>query len=111
MFNEINNSIKPFLEMTGYKPLTTFWQDFGIAERFGESAMLDTYKKCFDYAKDDYKILTELVIMLNWKMWEQDDKGNPTLGNIYCKLWEKADNYALDNLKDEELQYFIRTID
>lgn len=111
MFNEINNSIRPFLEMTGYKPLTTFWQDFGIAERFGESAMLDTYNKCFDYAKDDYKILTELVIMLNWKMWEQDDKENPTLGNIYCKLWEKADNYALENLKDEELQYFVRTID
>ena len=49
---------------------TTFWMDFSIADRFGKSAVKDTYKTAFESWKDNYKYLTELVMVLNHKIWE-----------------------------------------
>ena len=31
--------------ITGYKPQTTFWQDFSIADRFGATAVQDTFNR------------------------------------------------------------------
>lgn len=97
-------------EMTGYKPITTFWQDFSIADKFGKEAVQKTFGRCFDEWKNDYKYLTELVMVLNWKLWEHHDSRDD-LEDIYFDLWEQADDYACENLKDEELVYFIRTTD
>ena len=94
----------------GYKQITTFYEDFGIAEPFGKSAILDTYKRGLEYAKTDYKVLTEFVMVLNWKIWEHYEK-NTKLAEIYNDLWQKADKYAVTNLKGEELKYFFRTTD
>ena len=52
-------------EEIGYKALTTFWQDFSIADNFGETAVEDTYQRVFKEWKHDYKYLTELVMVLN----------------------------------------------
>ena len=94
----------------GYKQITTFYEDFSIADNFGVYAIMDTYKRAFKEWKKDYKYLTELVMVLNWKMfrWHQV---NDTYAEIYQKLWEEADEYACDNLKGEELSYFYRTTD
>ena len=94
----------------GYKQITTFYMDFGLAEPFGKSAILDTYKRGLEYAKTDYKVLTELVMVLNWKIWEHYENNNK-LAEIYNDLWRKADNYAMNNLKGDELKYFFRTTD
>ena len=97
-------------EMTGYKTFTTFFDDFSIADRFGASAIKDTFNRAFKEWKNDYKYLTELVMMLNWKIWEHYQT-NEEYGALYNELWEKADEYACENLKDEELSYFFRTTD
>lgn len=97
-------------EMTSYKPITTFYEDFSIADCFGISAIKDTYKRCMDEWKTDYKYLTELVMALNWKIWEHYGK-NDTLAKVYYDLWGKADLYATENLKGDELSYFYRTTD
>jgi len=97
-------------KLTGYKPITTFWEDFSIAERFGIAAIKDTYRRAFESWKDDYKYLTELVMVLNWKLWKWwrvDDE----IMEVYNDLWAEADDYACSNLKDEELQYFYKTTD
>ena len=94
----------------GYTQITTFYEDFGIAEPFGKNAILDTYKRGLEYAKTDYKVLTEFVMVLNWKIWEHYEK-NEALARIYNDLWQKADAYATNNLKGEELRYFYRTTD
>lgn len=94
----------------GYKQITTFYTDFGIAEPFGKSAILDTYKRGLEYAKTDYKVLTEFVMVLNWKIWEHYQNNEP-LARIYNNLWQEADKYAVENLKGEELTYFFRTTD
>lgn len=97
-------------ELTGYKPLTTFYKDFSIAEKFGTQAIKDTYTRAFEDWKHDYKYLTELVMVLNWKIWEHYED-NEELAKLYNDLWEELDNYACENLKDEELEYFFRTTD
>ena len=94
----------------GYTQITTFYMDFGIAERFGKNAILDTYKRGLDYAKTDYKVLTEFVMVLNWKVWEHYQDNEP-LAKLYNDLWMKADEYAMSHLTGEALDYFYRTTD
>ena len=96
--------------MTGYKPISTFYDDFSIADMFGVSAIKDTYKRAMEGWKEDYKMLTELVMALNWKIWEHYET-NEKIARVYNDLWEKADAYAQDNLKGDELSYFYRTTD
>jgi hypothetical protein len=98
-------------ELTGYKPLTTFYKDFSIAEKFGTQAIIDTFDRAFVEWHKDYKYLTELVMVLNWKIWEHYEKGNQEIAKVYNELWEKADNYACENLKGEELSFFYRVTD
>lgn len=93
-----------------YKPITTFFQDFSIADKFGVSAIKDTFKRAFKEWKTDYKFLTELVMVLNWKC-NYYYGHNSEYAELYNNLWEEADAYACDNLKGEELSYFYRTTD
>lgn len=97
-------------ELNGYRPMTTFWMDFSIADRFGYKAVRDTYQRAFKDWRTDYKYLTELVLVLNHKAWQHQDK-NPVLCDLYIQLYEMADNYAIDHLKGHELKYFFQVTD
>lgn len=94
----------------GYEPITTFWDDFSIADAFGVGAVKDTYKRAFNEWKTNYKYLTELVMVLNHKIWQHYQK-NETLATLYDTLWREADEWACDNLKGDELSYFYQTTD
>ena len=96
--------------MTGYKPISTFYMDFSIADNFGVDAIQDTYNRAAEEWKGDYKMLTELVMVLNWKIWEHNTRNN-RYAQLYTKLFEELDAYAIENLKGEELSYFFRTTD
>lgn len=97
---------------TGYKPLTTLYEDFSIAEPFGKSAIEDTYKRALEYVKNDYKLFTELVMVLNWKIWSLY-RDNEPVARLYDSLWRKAENEFFEKYeKDEEaVRYFYRTTD
>jgi hypothetical protein len=96
---------------TGYTPITTFYMDFSIADMFGISAVRDTYKRGLETAQFlGYKELTEFVMALNWKIWEHYG-ANETLARLYNDLWMKADDFARENLKGEELAYYYQTTD
>ena len=97
-------------EEMGYEPQTTFWDDFTIAGRFGASAIKDTYKRAFNEWKGNYIYLTELVMVLNHKIWQWYER-NQQFAEIYNDLWKQADQYAVDNLKGKELEYFYSTTD
>ena len=96
--------------LTGYKPITTFWEDFSIAEAFGIEAIKDTYHRAFEEWKTNYQYLTELVMVLNWKLWQWWEVNN-AIALVYNDLWATADDYACANLKGEELAYFYKTTD
>ena len=97
-------------DMTGYVPKTTFWQDFSIAECFGRDEIKDTFRRAFNEWKHDAVYLTELVMILNWKLWSWYEQ-NESIANIYNDLYEKADRYAIETLKGDELEYFLKTTD
>lgn len=99
-----------FGEAFGYEAKTTFWEDFSIADHFGIDAIKDTFNRAFKEWKGNYIYLTELVLVLNHKIWQWYEK-NEEYAQLYNGLWEKADAYGCNNLKGEELSYFYRTLD
>jgi len=94
----------------GYVMTTTFWDDFSIADKFGEAAIKDTFKRAFNEWKSNHIYLTELVIVLNHKIWQWYQK-NDRYAELYNDLWEKADEYACTHLKGEELAHFYQITD
>lgn len=99
---------------TGYKPKTTYWQDFSVADKYGEKAIRDTYDRSMKDLKNGVggvEYLTEFVMVLNWKIWQHHDTGNESLARLYNKLWREADQYACDNLQGEDAEYYYRTTD
>lgn len=99
----------------GYEYFTTFWQDFDIAEAYGEQAIRDTAKRAFEEWKDDVKYLTELVMIINHKCWDFYRKGVDTMtelyGDIYYEYHEKALDYLEAKGNEEDIRYYIRTLD
>lgn len=96
--------------MTGYKPITTFYEDFYIADAFSTGAIKDTFQNCFRYWRSDYRYLTELVMVLDWKIWEHNET-KPEYAELYNELWIEASEWAVNNLKGEKLKYYYRTTD
>ena len=103
-------TFQEFMLQVGYETKTTFWDDFSIADRFGLDAIKDTYERAFDEWKNNRVYTTELVMVLNHKIWQwyESDKDKSFL---YDQLWKKADAWCMDNLKGEDLQYFLETTD
>ena len=93
-----------------YKFKTTFMQDFTIADKFGAEAIKDTYKNAFEGWHDNVEYVTELTIVLNWKIWEWYEK-DEKIAKLYNSLWERVDGWCLENLKGDDLSYFVRTTD
>lgn len=89
LVSEINIPKWNIEELIGYKPMTTFWEDFSIADGFGIPSIKDTYERVKSEWKNDYKYWTELCLVLNDKMWQwyETDKKKAAL---YDKLWRDA---------------------
>lgn len=99
------------LEKFGYEIFTTFGADFDVADSFGASAVSEAFRRAFCEWRNEYRYLTELVLILNWKSHQHYEAGNMTLAKLYADLWSQADAWACDNLQGEELEYFYRTTD
>lgn len=107
---KLPTNASPMMQMSGYEPKTTFWSDFTIADKYGITAIKDTYKRAFEEWKNDYIYLTELVMVLNHKIWQWYET-NEDIASVYNELWTEADMWAGDNLKGDEAAYFYQTLD
>lgn len=96
--------------MPNYDFKTTFWEDFTIADAFGNDAIKDTFKRTFDGWKTNVEYLAELVLVLNWKGWQWYEKDEER-SKIYFDIYQKADDYAYENLKGEDLNYYFHVTD
>lgn len=104
-----------FWKEIGYEPITTFWNDFTIADRFvgvEKSPIEDTYKRALEYAKTDYKYFTELVLVLNHKIWEWYNK-DASRGILYDRLWKEAEAsfFKLYEDNEEAMKYYFEVTD
>lgn len=101
---------------------TTFWLDFSVADKFGESAIRDTYKRAFEGWKEDIRYMTALCIVLNHKIWQLYET-NDKLARVYDELWKQTDGFILEcenagtqkekytNFNQDEVAYFIQATD
>ena len=94
----------------GYETCTTFWEDFTIADAFGADAINDTFNRAFKSWQINYKYMTELACVMSWKScyWYQK---NENYMIIYSDLYHKVDNWCCNNLKGEELAYYLKWTD
>ena len=93
-----------------FKFITTFWEEFSISESYGSDEIRKHYDLVFDQWKDNLKYLTELVLVLNWKIfqWYQVDD---TIGMTYDELWKRTDGFAMKTLQGEDLDYYLSILD
>lgn len=96
-------------EFSGYKPMTTFWQDFSIADKFGNTAIEDTYNKAKSEWKNDYKLWTELCLVLNHKIWQWYERDYQK-AKLYNRLWREADAMTTE-WSDEKQEYYFEMTD
>ena len=95
----------------GYEMQTTWWGDFTVAELIdGEKGIKDTFNRAWKYWRDDKVYTTELALVLNWKSWYWSEKDSK-LCKLYVELWQKLDEYILDNWKGDDLKYYLHTTD
>ena len=97
-------------KMLDFKFESSFWEEFSIAEDHGGDAVREHYDLVFPQWKGNLKYLTELVLVLNWKIstWFGVDD---TIGLTYDELWRETDGYALNTLKGEDLHNYLSTLD
>ena len=119
MFNVVDWTIK---ELTGYEPITTYYTDFGLAEKFGLKEVENTYRRAFKNWHEDIKWMTEICMVLNWKISEHYGRNNE-LAKLYDRLWRECDSWILDYEEDEkgnikykhftedEINYYAKTVD
>lgn len=98
------------MEFYGYNCVTTFWEDFSIADRFGIEAVRNTFKRAFEEWKNDVKYVTELVMVLNHKIWQWYATDEP-MARVYNDLWLQADTWCQQHLEGNDLAYYYRTLD
>lgn len=92
-------------EFCGYKPITTFWRDFSIADIFGNKAIESTYNRVKTEWENDYKFWTELCLVLNHKIWQWHEKDN-SKAILYDRLWREADGMTAGWSQQEQEYYF-----
>ena len=94
----------------GYELKTTFWEDFTIADSFGEDAIKDTFKRAFNEWKNNVEYVTELAMVMSWKSCSYFGK-NDELMVLYSNLYHEVDEWCMNNLNNSDLIYYIDTTD
>ena len=113
-------------DMGAFHPQYTFYSDFSVADWYGEKPIRDTYKNVIKSWGDNYKALTEIVMVLNHKSWSFDGKvDSHWLGSrcteevrqryieVYAELYNKADAEFRKRYKDNDdaMRYYFEVTD
>lgn len=94
----------------GYEIKTTFWSDFTIADKFGISAIRETFNNAFNSWKNNTEYITELACVMSWKSCDWYGK-NDDYCVLYSDYYHKVDSWCMDNLKGEDLEYYLKWTD
>ena len=93
------------------RPSSTFYADFSVADVFGLKAIEDTYRRSFDGWKSDVKMFTEMVAVLNHKIWEWHENGVEEYARLYDRLWKDADAYGSEHFEGGDGEYYYMVLD
>ena len=95
----------------GYTMTSTFFEDFQIADKFGVKGVEETFENAFNSWKCNHVYLTELAIVMSNNSIMHYVHGHMELSKTYTELYRKIDTYCMDNLKSEELQFYLKATD
>ena len=88
-----------------------FYKEFTNAEKKGTESVKLLFKTVFkNEVKSNYIYLTELAIVLN-KKHKEYLTNNTRLSKLYNKLYEDVNEYAVQNLKFGDLDYYFDNVD
>ena len=104
-YKEINE------EKTGFKFETDVWELFTEAEQRDDVDIEELYRKLFRDWHNDVKLVAELSMCMNWKLWEHYEKKNENLAELYNSLRMRVHDYALDVFTWEDGAYYFRITD
>lgn len=111
-------SYKEKLEQdTGFKFETNVWELFTEAEQRDDVDIEELYRKLFRDWRNDVKLIAELSMCLNRKLWEHYEyKGtadlyHEKLAELYNTLRMRVHDYALDAFTWEEGKYYFNITD
>lgn len=94
----------------GHEFVSTFIDDFLIADKFGIPAVKDTFNRAWESWHEDPVYCAELVVTLNHAIWRYYQT-NEALAKVYNTLWEKAHNKALKQFKGEDFNTYYDIVD
>lgn len=93
----------------------TFWEAFDEAEEGGNATIITIANILYQRWRDSIHELTDLIMVINHKSWDHYQKRNvgfqELYTDLYYKYYEKAIEYLEKEHRDEDLTYFIRTLD
>lgn len=104
-------------KLTGYKPLTKHYEFLKNCESLGRKDLREGFNKIFQIEQTQYentndpRFITELAMVVNWLMWEANDNGIISLSVTYERYYHKVNDWCLNNLKGDNLTYYVRTTD
>ena len=94
---------------------TDSWYRFNTAEMEGAKGIKRCAKNLFEEWKDDKRKVTDLVMCINHKSWDWNDRNNTPLMELYADLYyeyyDKALNYFEEKGNKDAIHYFITTLD
>ena len=98
--------------MTSYRPKTTFFSDFSIAEFCGrENAVRETYSRVLNSWIRDIEYMTELCMVLNHKIWEWHNRNDNVMTHCYNDLWNHCSQFIEEHFTGDDLQYYYEVTD
>lgn len=96
---------------TGFKFETNVRELFTEAEQKDDVDIEELYRKLFREWRNDVKLVAELSMCMNWKLWEHHEKGDERLAELYDSLWVRVHGYASDTFTWEDGAYYFRVTD
>ena len=100
---------------------TLFWADFSVADRFGLSAINDTFKRCY-YKTRGYKVVTEFAVVLNNKIWQWHDLAEreenevkraycEKVQDLYNRFFQEVVGFVDSSFSEKEAEFYYRITD
>lgn len=104
------NNYQQLVLDNGYKMISTFWNDFTIADFYGVNAIQDTFNRAFAEWQSNVIYVTELALVLNHKIWQHYETNNE-YATLYDKLWREVDDWCYNNLSEEDFLHYYWVTD
>lgn len=100
-------------EQTRFKFQTDVWEEFTKIEKSENNYedIEELYRKYFREWHNDVKMITELSMCMNRKLWEHYEAGDEEIARLYNDLWLKVHSYANDVFIWEDWKYYFNTTD